>query len=43
MKENPQLNHNSEVALYCMASFMPDMSVLESICKLHTQAVLDVV
>ncbi len=29
MKENPALNHNSDVALYGMAGNMPDMTVLD--------------
>jgi hypothetical protein len=35
MRENPKLNHNSEVALYGMATSMPDTVVLDNICKLH--------
>lgn len=35
MKEDPSLNHCSEIALYGMATSMPDMVVLDNICKLH--------
>jgi len=41
MKEKPELNHNSNVALYGMATNMPDMCVLDNICKIHQKAVLD--
>jgi len=41
MKDKPELNHNSDVALYGMATAMPDMVVLDNICKLHQHALLD--
>ena len=41
IKDDPSLNRNDSVALYAMAGNMPDPCVLESICKIHTMALLD--
>jgi sphinganine-1-phosphate aldolase len=41
MKEKPELNHNSNVALYGLATNMPDMCVMDEICKMHQKALLD--
>jgi sphinganine-1-phosphate aldolase len=41
MKDMPELNHSSSVATYGMAGSMPDPCVLDQMCALHTNALLD--
>ena len=41
MKEQPELNHNSNVATYGMASTMPSSVILDDMCHLYHRALLD--
>jgi hypothetical protein len=41
LKEKPELNHNAEVAMYGMATTMPDTCVLDNIANIHSAYVLD--
>jgi sphinganine-1-phosphate aldolase len=41
MKDTPALNHSSNVATYGMAAAMPDSTILDKMCAMHTTALLD--
>ena len=41
MKEDPTLNHNSNVATYGMASTMPSSTILDDMSHLYHAALLD--
>lgn len=41
MKENPELNHNSSVAMYGLANKIPDGNFMGQMAKIHSAALLD--
>jgi hypothetical protein len=41
LKSKPELNKNSDVALYCMTAQIPDKSMLHQFVSIHEAAMLD--
>jgi hypothetical protein len=42
LKDNPKLNHSSDVALYCTADKIPDKSILAEFVKVVASENLEV-